>query len=65
MLNIKNSEFISKDQIRKQAPSIFTAKGAPGTSDKYAHISTDKIIDDMAALGWGLLMLKKFVLVRV
>lgn len=58
MLNI-NQKFISKDQIRKQAPSIFTAKGAPGTSDKYAHISTDKIIDDMAALGWGVVDAKE------
>ena len=33
MLNI-NQEFISKDQIRQQAPSIFTTQGAPGTSEK-------------------------------
>jgi len=59
MLNIKNSEFISKEQIRKQAPSIFTAKGAPETSGKYAHIPTDKIIDDMAALGWGVVDAKE------
>ena len=59
MLNIQNSEFISKDQIRKQAPSIFTAQGAPGTSDKYAHIPTDKIIDDMSALGWSVVDAKE------
>ena len=58
MLNI-NQEFISKDQIRQQAPSIFTATSAPGTSDKYAHIPTDKIIDDMAALGWGVVDAKQ------
>jgi hypothetical protein len=59
MLNIQNSEFISKDQIRQQAPSIFTATSAPGTSEKYAHIPTDKIIDDMAALGWGVVDAKQ------
>jgi hypothetical protein len=59
MLNIQNSEFISKDQIRKQAPSIFTAQGAPGTSDKYAHIPTDKIIEDMSALGWSVVDAKE------
>ena len=58
MLNI-NQEFISKDQIRQQASSIFTATSAPGTSDKYAHIPTDKIIDDMAALGWGVVDAKQ------
>ena len=58
MLNI-NQEFISKDQIRQQAPSIFTAQGAPGTSEKYAHIPTDKIIDDMSALGWGVVDAKE------
>jgi len=59
MLNIQNSEFISKEQIRQQAPSIFTATSAPGTSEKYAHIPTDKIIDDMAALGWGVVDVKQ------
>ena len=59
MLNIQNSEFISKDQIRQQAPSIFNATSAPGTSEKYAHIPTDKIIDDMAALGWGVVDAKQ------
>ena len=58
MLNI-NQNFISSDQIRKQAPSIFTAKGAPETSDKYAHIPTDKIINDMSALGWGVVDAKE------
>ena len=58
MLNI-NQEFISKSQIRQQAPSIFTATSAPGTSEKYAHISTDKIIDDMSALGWGVVDAKE------
>lgn len=58
MLNI-NQNFISKDQIRQQAPSIFTAQGSPGTSDKYAHIPTDKIIDDMSALGWNVVDAKE------
>ena len=58
MLNI-NQEFISKDQIRSKAPSIFTATSAPGTSEKYAHIPTDKIIDDMSALGWNVVDAKE------
>jgi hypothetical protein len=58
MLDI-NQNFISKEQIRNQAPSIFTAEGAPTTSEKYAHISTEKIIDDMSVLGWNVVDAKE------
>ena len=53
MLDIRNTNFIDKAEIKNRAKSIFTAKGAPNVSEKYAHISTEKIIDDMAILGWG------------
>ena len=59
MLDIKNMEFLDKSEIKKRANSIFTATGAPGTSEKYAHISTEKIIDDMALLGWGVVDAKQ------
>ena len=52
MLDIKNMDFIDKTEIKKRANSIFTTTGSPSTSDKYAHISTEKIIDDMELLGW-------------
>jgi len=45
-------DFIDKSEIKKRANSIFTTTGSPSTSDKYAHISTEKIIDDMELLGW-------------
>ena len=59
MLEIKNSQFISKEEIKKRAKSIFTESGAPNVSDKYAHISTEKIIDDMELLGWGVVDAKE------
>jgi hypothetical protein len=59
MLNLENSNFINKSEIRSKAPSIFTTTSAPGTSEKYAHIPTDKIIDDMSALGWGVVDAKE------
>jgi hypothetical protein len=59
MLNINNSQFIDKKEIRNRAKSIFTSTGAPNTSEKYAHISTEKIIDDMALLGWGVVDAKE------
>lgn len=59
MLDIQNSQFIDKKEIKNRAKSIFTETGAPNVSDKYAHISTEKIIDDMALLGWGVVDAKE------
>jgi hypothetical protein len=59
MLDLNNKEFKTKSEIRELANSIFTTQGAPGTSDKYAHISTEKIIDDMQLLGWGVVDAKQ------
>ena len=59
MLDIRNMDFIDKSEIKKRANSIFTTTGSPSTSDKYAHISTEKIIDDMELLGWGVVDAKQ------
>ena len=59
MLNIEKNTFLNESEIREQAKSIFTAKGAPGTSEKYAHISTFQIIQDMEKLGWGVVDAKQ------
>ena len=32
MLNIESNTFLNETEIREKAKSIFTAKGAPGTS---------------------------------
>ena len=52
MLNIKSQEFLTLEEVKKQAPSVFAAKGASNTSEKYSHIPTFKIIEDMEKLGW-------------
>jgi hypothetical protein len=59
MLNIQNNTFLTESEIKAKASSIFTSKGAPGTSEKYAHISTDQIVKDMAKLGWGVVDAKQ------
>jgi hypothetical protein len=59
MLDIRNTEFIDKKEIKNRAKSIFTTTGSPSVSDKYAHISTEKIIDDMSLLGWGVVDAKE------
>lgn len=46
-------EFLTREEIKKQAPSIFTTSKFNKTSDKYVHIPTDRIIDDMESMGWG------------
>ena len=52
MLNIKSQEFLTKEQIKEKAKSVFAEKGASHTSEKYSHIPTYKIIEDMELLGW-------------
>jgi hypothetical protein len=52
MLDIKSQTFLTKEQIKEKANSIFATKGAHNTSEKYAHIPTHKIIEDMEVLGW-------------
>jgi hypothetical protein len=59
MLNIQNNTFLTKEQIKEKASSIFTATSAPGTSTKYSHISTERIIDDMALLNWNVIDCKQ------
>ncbi len=59
MLNIQNNTFLTKEQIKEKAGSIFTKTSAPSTSTKYSHISTERIIDDMTLLGWGVIDCKQ------
>ena len=59
MLNLSKDDFLSKKEIRNQAPSVFTETAGPDTSDKYTHIPTSTIIDDMEKLGWGVVDAKE------
>ena len=59
MLNLQNTGFKSLNELRSLAPSIFTQTGAEGVSEKYSHISTDKVISDMEVLGWGVVDAKE------
>jgi hypothetical protein len=52
MLDINSNTFLSKEQIKSKANSIFAVKGAENTSQHYSHIPTFKIIEDMELLGW-------------
>ena len=58
--NDNKNEFLTKDQIREIAPSVFTTKAdSSSTSKHYVHIPTETVIDDMQALGWGVVDAKQ------
>lgn len=59
MLNLQATKVLTKEEIKGLAPSIYTDKGSPTTSEKYAHISTDQVISDMELLGWGVVDVKE------
>ena len=52
-------EFMSKEQVKDVAPSVFTTKPSNGVSDKYTHIPTERVIDDMEELGWRIVEAKE------
>jgi hypothetical protein len=59
MLNIKNTEKLTNSQIRQIAPSVFTENAAAGTSEKYTHIPTHRVVNDMELLGWDVIDAKE------
>jgi hypothetical protein len=59
MLEISNASFLSKAEIKERAKSVFTATKGELTSEKYTHIPTDRVIDDMEKLGWGVVDAKE------
>jgi hypothetical protein len=59
-INQDKNEFLTKDAIREMAPAVFTAKAdSRSTSKHYVHIPTEKVIDDMSTLGWGVVDAKQ------
>jgi len=59
MLDLNSNKFMTADEIRSAASSIFATKGAETTSQHYSHIPTFKIIEDMELLGWGVVDVKQ------
>ena len=53
MLKTNSITPLSKRDLNEIAPSIFTTVPSPEVTDKYTHIPTEKVIDDMELLGWG------------
>lgn len=59
MLDLQNDGFLSTSQIKERAKSVFTDKAGPSTSEKFTHIPTHKVIEDMEQLGWGVVDAKE------
>ena len=56
---LQSAKFMSKDAVKNAAPSVFTTKPSEEVSDKYTHIPTERVIDDMESLGWGVVEAKE------
>ena len=59
LANLNTIETISKEQVKLVAPSVFTKTGSSTVSEKYSHIPTERVLDDMAALGWNVVDAKE------
>jgi len=59
MLDLSQNEVMNIEQMKKQASSIFTTTAAPTVSDKFTHIPTFKVIEDMSQLGWNVVDCKE------
>lgn len=52
-------QFLSNEQIYQLAPSVFTQKPINEVSDKYTHIPTNRVMEDMRTLGWDVIQAKE------
>jgi hypothetical protein len=59
MLDLSKDGFLTTSQIKERAKSVFTDTAGPGTSEKFTHIPTFKVIEDMAQLGWNVVDAKE------
>jgi len=59
LANLNTIETLSKEQVKQVAPSVFTKTGASNVSEKYSHIPTERVMDDMEVLGWNVVDAKE------
>lgn len=53
MLDTKSMEFLTAQEIKNRAASIYTMTSASHLSANYTHIPTSQVIEDMEKLGWS------------
>jgi hypothetical protein len=59
MLDLSQDSFLTMSEVKQRAKSIFTETAAPTVSDKFTHIPTNRVIEDMEQLGWGVVDAKE------
>jgi len=59
MLDINSTNYLNNEQIKRIAPSIFTATAADSVSSHYTHIPTSPVMEDMDQLGWKVVDVKE------
>lgn len=59
MLNTKGLNFLTDEQIKVNAPSVFTSKPSNQVSSHYTYIPTSMVINDMRLLGWDVVDAKE------
>jgi hypothetical protein len=51
--NDKENPTLSLDELRERCPVIFADQPSSNVTDKYTHIPTNRVVDDMMQLGWN------------
>jgi hypothetical protein len=59
MIDLNAHTFLTKEQIKEKAKSIFATGGGENTSERYFHIPTYQIVEDMKVLGWEVVDVKE------
>ena len=59
MIDLNAHTFLTKEQIKDKAKSIFATGGGENTSERYSHIPTYQIVEDMKVLGWSVVDVKE------
>ena len=57
--NLNTIESLNKEQVKQVPPSVSTKHGSSNVSEKYSHIPTERVMDDMSALGWNVVDAKE------
>jgi hypothetical protein len=50
---------LSREELKSLAPQVFNHQVSSKLTDKYVHIPTDTIVEDMEKLGWGVVDAKQ------
>jgi len=59
MIDLNAHTFLTKEEIKDKAKSIFATGGGENTSERYSHIPTYQIVEDMKVLGWEVVDVKE------